>query len=129
MRIKTPVGNRNQVSIEATLIPPRLIAGYKNDRVAIWIESESGSPLALRRLEPELLHIGMPRASQSVCVGPAETWAIPPQPLDLRREFKPDLLREVSKLPFEVGVKFNAPYHCVPFYTLRHASGVYKIPD
>lgn len=126
MFIETPIGNRNQVSVEAALIASGLVSCYEDDRFTLWVERESRSPLPVGRREPQFFHISMARAGKLVGVRPRETGSIPSQPFDLCCEFQPDLLLEVGELPFEDRVKFHVPYHCVPIYTRRHAYGAFQ---
>jgi hypothetical protein len=52
----------------------RLVAGNKQNGLPLWVEGEGNAPYAVRRVEPQFLHIGETGAVQRIHARPSQVW-------------------------------------------------------
>jgi len=66
MLLESPVGNRNEISVETILRDPGLVSTNKENRPALRIEGKGHAPYAAIGIEPQFLHVGKVRTLQCV---------------------------------------------------------------
>ncbi len=74
MSVEAVIGLADQLAVKAFFARARFVASHQQDRFAGYIERESHSPHAVRRIEPELFHISVARSLERVDARPAELW-------------------------------------------------------
>ena len=76
MRGKSQIGFCDKLLVKSFLARARFVSSNKQDRFTLRIERECGAPLAVHRLESQLLHIGVLRTFERIGVRPPELRAI-----------------------------------------------------
>jgi len=105
----------DELLVEAILASAGLVTGHKHDRPSFGIEGEGGAPFAIRRLEAQLLHIGVLRALQRIRVRPSKLWTILGQQLGDGEQRVLDGLLKGQKLRLEGVMEFDFPSHLYSF--------------
>src|SRR5262245_1907820 len=108
--IESPVGDRDQSPIKRPLGRPTLVAGHQQDRLPLRIEGKSDAPDAPRRIEAQLLHIGVLRALECIDTRPAGRWAELLDNACLCQQFDADLGRQRQNFEFEFRCKLDRPH-------------------
>jgi hypothetical protein len=115
---ETPIGHCDKLFVEPFLTPAGFVTGDEQDRFTLRIESEGGAPLAICRLEPQLLHIGVLRPFERICVWAAELRAIVGKQPSNGEQRVLDTLVECEKLRLEGILEFNLSSHRYSFQAM-----------
>jgi hypothetical protein len=74
MRVKPFVSFGDELLVKSFFASARLVPRHEKDSPALWIESERYAPHTIRCVEPQLLHIRVARAVQSINAGSPQSW-------------------------------------------------------
>src|ERR1043166_4118029 len=111
MRRIAPMGLRVQALVETVLAHSRLVAGHKQDGVAVRIEGKSHAPDAARCIETKLLQVGVSGALERIAVRPPKPWAVLPKQLCARKQLILHGRFEGGELALELVFEADDPWH------------------
>ena len=95
--------------VETLLAAAGFVAGREKDAASLRIKGEGGAPYSIRRLEPQLLHIGMLRALERVRMRPSQLRAVIRQQLGGSKQRVLDTRLKGLELGLEGVIELDDP--------------------
>src|SRR5712692_7136177 len=118
MFVKPFISLGYQLPIKPLFTASRLVACHQQHGLALWVEGECHTPDAIISVKPQLLHIRMTGAIESVDPRPAEMRSKLFQQFRVGEQFVLHRLVQGVKLRLEVAMKRYLPLHR-PQYVLK----------
>lgn len=120
MFVKPFISLGYQLPIKPPFTDSRLVTCYQQHGLALWVEGECHAPDAIISVKPQLLHIRMTGAIESVDPRPAELRSKLFQQFRVRQQFVLHRLVQGVKLRLEIVMKRYLPTSQVQVCIERH---------
>src|SRR5579883_2144531 len=124
MRVEARIGLSDQRPIELPFARAALIAGDEQHRPPSRIEREGHAPDSAASVEPQLLHVRVPRPFERIDARSPDHWPEPFEHVGLGQKLNANRSRQSPQLPLERGMQDDRPHLANMLYKEYAVKGI-----